>query len=130
MMKTLRASSVAITLGEQPRLVLRLAAAGAEVSFPVARIDSFRRRVAPRRALAGRTAALANVVAADGGSTIEWPDLDVSFSVAEMLPEYLGLSAVVRSASARKAARTKTPARARASRENGKLGGRPRKKAA
>ncbi|HTW83672.1 MAG TPA: hypothetical protein VMD91_06385 [Candidatus Sulfotelmatobacter sp.] len=117
-------------MSDQPRLVVRLEDRSVEVSFPVSRIDSFRRRVAPRRALAGRTAALVNVVAADGGSTIEWPDLDVSFSVAEMLPEYLGLSAVVRSTAARKAASTRTPARSHASRENGKLGGRPRKKAA
>jgi hypothetical protein len=33
--------------------------------------------------------ALTNVVVEDDGGTIEWPDLDVSFSVAEMLPEYI-----------------------------------------
>ncbi|MGD1066256.1 MAG: DUF2442 domain-containing protein, partial [Vulcanimicrobiaceae bacterium] len=65
----------------------------------------------------------------DNGATIEWPDLDVSFSVAEMLPEYLGLSSIVRSSSARKAGSAKSAAKARASRQNGKLGGRPKKAA-
>jgi hypothetical protein len=100
-----------------------------EVSFPVSRIDSFRRRVKPRRAAATGSEALRNVVVEDNGATIEWPDLDVSFSVAEMLPEYLGLSSIVRSSSARKAGSAKSAAKARASRQNGKLGGRPRKAA-
>jgi hypothetical protein len=107
--------------------VLRLTDRDVEVSFPLSRIDSFRRRTVPRRAIVDGSAALTNVVVEDGGGTIEWPDLDVSFSVAEMLPEYLGLGGAVRSAAARKAGAAKTPAKARSSRANGKLGGRPRK---
>jgi hypothetical protein len=125
--KPLRVSTAAVALGERPRLVLRLADREVEVSFPLSRIDSFRRRATPRRAIADRSAMLTNVVVEDDGGTIEWPDLDVSFSVAEMLPEYLGLIGAVRSAVARKAGAAKTPAKARSSRENGKLGGRPRK---
>jgi len=123
----LRVSSAAVALGERPRLVLRLTDRDVEVSFPLSRIDSFRRRAAPRRAIADGSAAIRNVVVEDDGGTVEWPDLDVSFSVAEMLPEYLGLSGAVRSSAARKAGTVKTPVKARSSRENGKLGGRPRK---
>jgi hypothetical protein len=125
--KPLRVSTAAVALGERPRLVLRLTDRDVEVSFPLSRIDSFRRRAVPRRAIVDGSATLTNVVVEDDGGTIEWPDLDVSFSVAEMLPEYLGLVGAVRSAAARKAGASKTPAKARSSRENGKLGGRPRK---
>jgi hypothetical protein len=123
------ASSVAVTIGRTPRLVVRLSDHDVEVSFPVSRIDSFRRRVKARRAATAGSAAFRNVVVEDHGATIDWPELDVSFSVAEMLPEYLGLSGVVRSSAARKAGSAKSSAKARASRENGKLGGRPRKAA-
>ncbi len=129
MNKSLRVSHAAVVIGESPRLVLRLTDREIEVSFPLSRIESFRRRAAPRRAIATRSATLKKVLVEDEGGTIEWPDLDVSFSVAEMLPEYLGLAGVVRRATARKAGAAKTPAKARASRENGKLGGRPRKAA-
>jgi len=126
----LRVASAKVVLGDPSRLVLRLRGKDdVEVSFPLLRIDSFRRRVEPRRALDERSNALEVVVVEDDGGTIEWPDLDVSFSVAEMLPEFLGFGSAVRSAAARNAGTVKTTAKARSSRENGKRGGRPRKAA-
>ncbi|MGP6158566.1 MAG: hypothetical protein ACLPYS_13865 [Vulcanimicrobiaceae bacterium] len=61
----------------------------------------------------------------DNGATIEWPSLEIDFSVAEMLPEFLGI--VTARAVARKAGQTKSKARATAARANGTKGGRPRK---
>jgi hypothetical protein len=118
-----------VTISDSPRLILRLTDREVEVSFPLSKIESFRRRAVPRRAIATRSVALKNVLVEDEGGTIEWPDLDVSFSVAEMLPEYLGLAGAARASAARKAGTVKSPAKARTSRENGKLGGRPRKAA-
>ncbi len=84
MKNPLRVASAKVVLGDPSRLVLRLRGKDdVEVSFPLSRIDSFRRRVEPRRALDERSNALEVVVVEDDGGTIEWPDLDVSFSVAE-----------------------------------------------
>lgn len=128
MKNALRVATAQVILCDVPRLILRLCGSDdIELSFPLARIKSFRRRTEPRRALDNGSETLKAVVVEDAGGTIEWPDLDVSFSVAEMLPEFLGLGGIARSANARKAGSTKTPAKARASRANGKLGGRPSK---
>lgn len=70
---------------------------------------------------------IADVRVEDNGSTIEWPKLEVDFSVAEMLPEFMGI--VTARAAARKAASTKSEARSATARANGAKGGRPRKKA-
>jgi len=126
----LRVASAKVVLGDPSRLVLRLRGKDdVELSFPLSRIDSFRRRVEPRRALAEGSNAHKVVVVKDDGGTIEWPALEVSFSVAELLPEFLGFGSAVRSAAARKAGTVRTTAKARSSRENGKRGGRPRKAA-
>ncbi|MGH7727811.1 MAG: hypothetical protein ACREM2_03305 [Vulcanimicrobiaceae bacterium] len=123
----LRVASAKVSLGDPSRLVLRLRGKDdIELSFPLSRIGSFRRRAEPRRALAEGSSALEAVVVEDDGGTVEWPHLEVSFSVAEMLPEFLGFGSAVRSAAARKAGNVKTAAKARSSRENGKRGGRPR----
>jgi hypothetical protein len=124
-MKTdLRAKDVSI-VGPEPSVDLTLVD-GVRVSFPVDRIQSFRRRAIPRRALRDRADELFDVKVEDGGFTIEWPTLDVDFSVAEMLPEYLGITTAA--AVARKAGSAKTPAKAAAARANGAQGGRPRSK--
>ncbi len=130
MKNPLRVASAKVFLGDPSRLVLRLRGKDdIELSFPLSRIDSFQRRVEPRRALHEGSTALEAVIVEDDGGTIEWPDLDVSFSVAEMLPEFLGFGSAVRSAAARKAGSVKTTTKTRSSRENGKRGGRPRKAA-
>lgn len=130
MKNPLRVAGAKVVLGDPSRLVLRLRGKDEiELSFPLARIGSFRRRAKPRRALDEASSALEVVVVEDDGGTIEWPDLEVSFSVAEMLPEFLGFGSAVRSTAARKAGAVTTTAKARASRENGKRGGRPRKAA-
>ncbi len=130
MKNPLRVAGAKVVLGDPSRLVLRLRGKDEiELSFPLSRIGSFRRRVEPRRALDEGSNALEVVVVEDDGGTIEWPDLEVSFSVAEMLPEFLGFGSAVRSTAARKAGAVTTTAKARASRENGKRGGRPRKAA-
>ncbi len=130
MKNQLRVGSAKVVVGDPSRLVLHLRGKDdVELSFPLSRIDSFRRRLEPRRALDEGSNALRAVVVEDDGGTVEWPDLEVGFSVAEMLPEFLGFGSAVRSAAARKAGTVKTSAKARSSRENGKRGGRPPKAA-
>lgn len=78
-------------------------------------------------ALANATASqLAAVTLSAGGSALRWEELDADLSVAGLL-----LSCVSRSDSlselARIAGRTRTAAKASASRANGMKGGRPRK---
>jgi hypothetical protein len=68
---------------------------------------------------------IADVRVEDNGSTIVWPKLQVDFSVAEMLPEFMGI--VTAKAAARKAGSTKSEARAAAARANGAKGGRPKR---
>jgi hypothetical protein len=99
-----------------------------EVSFPLDRILSFCRRPAFRKLLQSRDAVLGKVAVQDFGHTIEWPDLGLDFSVAEMLPEFLGIATVV--AAGRTGGRKKTPAKVAAARANGAKGGRPRKRTA
>ncbi len=111
--------------GDEPLLAITLRN-GTFVRFAVSRIKSFRLRPVPRKALATRAAELCNVKVSDDGFTVEWPTLNVSFDVAEMLPEYLGfgMSAVALS---RRAGRVKSPVKAATSAANGrKSAGRPR----
>gem|GEM_PF-737353 len=65
------------------------------------------------------------VTVEDRGATIVWPKLDIDFSVAEMLPEYLGI--VTLRASARRAGKATSQAKTLAARVNGAKDGRPRK---
>jgi hypothetical protein len=58
------------------------------------------------------------------GTELEWPDLDFSFSIPEMLPELIGLGATV-SQNARRAGSTTSEKKAAAVRANGASGGRP-----
>jgi hypothetical protein len=91
------------------------------ISVPLARInDAF------PNAMPLEDPRIGNVRVEDNGSTIEWPELEIDFSVAEMLPEFMGIATA--KAVARKAASTKSPARAATARKNGSKGGRPRKK--
>jgi hypothetical protein len=124
----LRAKDAAVAVLGDPVLNLTFGG-GVRVSFPVARVESFRRHRAAREALRDRAKALFDVHVTDGGFTIEWPRLDVSFDVIEMLPEYLGIGLTARAA-ARKAGSTKSPAKAAAAASNGAKGGRPKKKVA
>jgi hypothetical protein len=91
------------------------------ISVPLARIND----VFPN-AIPVEDPHIANVRVEDNGSTIVWPELEIDFAVAEMLPEFMGI--VTARAAARKAASTKSPARAATARTNGAKGGRPRKK--
>ena len=128
MTKSLRASSVYVRSARgTPRVVVVLDN-GSQVSMPVERIDSFRRRTRPRQALKGQTPELFFVRVEDDGFTVAWPDLDVDFDVVEMLPVYLGFGQTSH-AVARRAGATSSPAKAAASRLNGAKGGRPRKAA-
>jgi hypothetical protein len=70
-------------------------------------------------------ARVTNVIVDDNGSTIEFPKLGIDFSVAEMLPKFMGI--VTASERARKAGSTKSAARSAAARANGARGGRPKK---
>src|ERR1700676_674813 len=122
----LRAESARVVFrGDDVRLVVTLSSGG-EVSFPLDRIDSFRRRPGPRKALATCDDALKNVVLEEGGYAIAWPALEVDFYVPEMLPLYLGFGKTA-SAVARSAGSTTSAAKRVAARANGAKGGRPRK---
>lgn len=98
------------------------------VSFPLSRISSFRMRPALRKMVANAGSALRKVVVEEDGMVISWPDLEVDFSVAEMLPEYLGF--VTAQQTGRIGGRARSASKSEAARENGKRGGRPRKSAA
>ncbi len=92
---------------------------GVQILVPLERINAVLRTELPN------DSRVARVLVDDNGSTIEFPLLGVDFSVAEMLPQFLGI--VTASAIARKAGATKSAARSKAARANGKKGGRPRK---
>lgn len=73
---------------------------------------------------------LADVGLSPSGSAITWPKLDMDVSVAGLVLDLLGSPEwrrALRRNVNRELARTKSEARARAARENGKRGGRPRK---
>ena len=73
---------------------------------------------------------LAAIELSPSGSAISWPRLDIDISVAGLVLDLLGSTEwkqALRRAVNRDLARNKTEARARAARENGKKGGRPRK---
>jgi hypothetical protein len=74
--------------------------------------------------------ALADVVLTPSGDGFHWPTLDNDFSLLGlMMGSYGGKSwmAKIRSEAARQAGKVKSEAKAKAARENGKKGGRPRK---
>jgi hypothetical protein len=68
---------------------------------------------------------LAAVEILGAGYGLHWETLDVDLSIPGLLAGLFG----TRSYMARKAGQTKSPAKAAASRENGRKGGRPRKQA-
>lgn len=68
---------------------------------------------------------LAGVKVPPSGSGLSWPGLDVDIALPGILDAAFG--SVVRSGIARKAGSTRSSAKSRASRENGRKGGRPRK---
>lgn len=65
----------------------------------------------------------AGVTLSPMGSSLHWEALDMDFSVPGLIREVFGITEPLRRAGA-----TKSPARAAASKANGRLGGRPRKK--
>jgi len=76
--------------------------------------------------LAGATAKQLSAVEVDPGGGLHWEDLDVDLSVPGLLMSTLGRKEKL-SELARIAGRTKSAAKAAASRVNGAKGGRPRK---
>ncbi len=89
---------------------------GASFAIPVRMLDEL---------VGARDEDLAGVRVPPSGFGIEWPALDVHISLAGVLEAAFG--SVVRSGIARKAGSTRSSAKTRAARENGKKGGRPRK---
>lgn len=74
---------------------------------------------------------LAQVVVSPGGLGLYWEDLDVDLSITGLLVGIFGSPSWMRQVYAdlgRKGGSRTTPAKARAARVNGKLGGRPRQK--
>jgi hypothetical protein len=59
-------------------------------------------------------------------ATIAGPEYDIDFSIAEMLPEYLGITTA--SAVARRVGKTVSPRKAAGAKANGAQGGRPKRK--
>jgi len=88
----------------------------------------------PARSLQGLAraddSALADVEILGAGHGLHWPALDVDFTVPGLLMGVFGTRAWMASELARRAGRTKSPAKAAAARRNGRKGGRPRRKAA
>ena len=90
--------------------------------------------VFPARSLQGLAradeSALANIEILGAGHGLRWPSLDVDFTVPGLLMGVFGTRAWMQSEIARRAGRTKSPAKAAAARRNGRKGGRPRRKTA
>ena len=87
------------------------------MSIPVARIEG----------LAGAPASLIRSVRLQGGGYgLYWPSLDLDLAVPELVAGCFG-SRTWMSALARQGGKVSSPAKRRAARANGKLGGRPRK---
>lgn len=90
---------------------------GVGVSIPVASIEG----------LAGAPASVVRSVRLQGGSYgLHWPSLDLDLAVPELVAGCFG-SRTWMSALARRGGKVSSPAKRRAARANGKLGGRPRK---
>jgi hypothetical protein len=68
---------------------------------------------------------LARVEVPPSGIGLHWPALDAHIALSGILDATFG--GIVRSGIARKAGSTRSTAKSRASRENGRKGGRPRK---
>jgi len=83
--------AVCVRVDERTDVVVTLSNS-TSITFPVTRIDSFRRRREPREALRAANDALRDVRIEDDGFTIAWPQLDVDFDVLEMLPVYAGFA--------------------------------------
>lgn len=96
---------------------------GATFMFPVDRVEG----------LAGQPdGALERVCVLPGGDGLGWPDLDAHYHVASLVLGTFGgknWMRQLRGALMREAAKVTSSERARAARENGKKGGRPRKAA-
>ena len=96
---------------------------GATFIFPVDRVEG----------LAGQSdEALADVRVMPGGDGLGWPGLDLHYHVASLVLGTFGgknWMRQLRGALMREAAKMTSSKRARAARENGKKGGRPRKAA-
>jgi hypothetical protein len=121
-MKTLRARSAAVSRdGNTLILTVRLVG-GTIVAFPVSRVKGI------RTARSRSAESVFDVKVEDRGASIVWPSLDIDFSVAEMLPEYLGITTA--RAAAQRAGSTASPRKAAAARANGTKGGRPAQKPA
>jgi hypothetical protein len=90
--------------------------------------------VFPPRALQGMArasdTALADVEIPGQGHALRWPQLDADFTVPGLLMGVFGTRAWMASELARRAGRSKSPAKAAVARANGRKGGRPRPKAA
>lgn len=90
---------------------------GVGVSIPVAKIEG----------LAGVTASVIRSVRVDaGGYGLYWPSLDLDVAVPDLIAGCFGSRSWM-SALARQGGKVSSPAKRRAARANGKLGGRPRK---
>ena len=90
---------------------------GVGVSIPVASIEG----------LAGAPASVIRSVRLQGGGYgLYWPSLDLDLAVPELVAGCFG-SRTWMSALARQGGKMSSPAKRRAARANGKLGGRPRK---
>ena len=98
------------------RLQIELAS-GVCVSVPVAKLEGLR----------GVPTSVIRTVRIDGGGYgLHWPSLDLDLAVPDLIAGCFGSRAWM-SALARQGGKATTKAKARAARENGKKGGRPRK---
>jgi len=75
-------------------------------------------------------AELVRVDVVGGGYALRWEDLDADLTVPGLLAGYLGSRQWMAEELGRTGGRASSPAKARAARENGRKGGRPRKRAA
>jgi hypothetical protein len=122
-MKSLRAKSVSVERNVNSLMLEIRLVGGGLVAFPLSRIKGF---TSSRLRTAAKS--VFDVRLEERGAAIAWPELDIDFSVAEMVPYLLGITTA--SESARRAGRATSEAKSAAARSNGARGGRPRKTSA
>jgi hypothetical protein len=119
-MKAMRAKGVSVERDANVLMLQIRLVGGGLVAFPLSRIKGF---TAGRLRTGGKS--LFDVRIEERGAAIAWPELEIDFSVAEMVPYLLGITTA--SESARRAGRATSEAKSAAARSNGARGGRPRR---
>lgn len=128
-----RALQRAGKLRDEPRVAAVEYRPGAGLDLLILRLSDGRRELIPREDLQGLAHAtrkqIANVEILGHGTALRWPDLDVDYYVPALLNHVYGTTRWMAEIG-RRGGSVASPAKRKASRANGRKGGRPRKQLA